>query len=382
MSMYPTTYLFPKMPSASASLLLAALVFALESHAVPAPTVSPSPAPSGSSQILDDPNFGPIPGESSYYSNNNNSTSPPFPGNYSQPVFPTSNGTVGPDDLLFQNLLGAELAIYAFYQFGVEAFNQSAFEEAGYPAHTYQRIIEIRNNEAGHARIFEEQISTASTKPAPCKYQFGITSPVAYLAAHTVVEISSMAFLTGLILQAQLDSSKAALVAIAETESRHEAWGLIDIWQQSPFAGPVDTVFPYANEILDTTKVFILPGSCPAGNPDYPVPSQNLPTLSYRTKSTTLLPGSPITFAFADPTNQPRFEAGKPYYAVYFHGLLNITEPFDTETNATTIPPEFEAKGLFLAVISDTPGAPTIDSVMAGPLIITEQPLVVNSGTV
>ena len=380
MTIYPTAYLFPKMPSASASLLLAAFVFAFESHAVPAPTVSPSPAPSGSSQILDDPNFGPIPGESSYYTNNN-STSPPFPGNYSQPVFPTSNGTAGPDDLLFQNLLGAELAIYAFYQFGVEAFNQSVFEEAGYPAHTYQRIIEIRNNEAGHARIFEEQISTASTKPAPCKYQFGITSPVAYLAAHTVVEISSMAFLTGLILQAQLDSSKAALVAIAETESRHEAWGLIDIWQQSPFAGPVDTVFPYANEILDTTKVFIVPGSCPAGNPDYPVPSQNLPALSYLTKSTTLLPGSPITFAFADPTNQPRFEAGKPYYAVYFHGLLNITEPFDTKTNKTSIPPEFEARGLFLAVISDTPGAPTIDSVVAGPLIITEQPLVVNSGT-
>ena len=380
MTIFPTAYLFPKMPSASASLLLAAFVFALESHAVPAPTVSPSPAPSGSSQILDDPSFGPIPGESSYYSNNN-STSPPFPGNYSQPVFPTSNGTAGPDDLLFQNLLGAELAIYAFYQFGAEAFNQSVFEQAGYPAHTYQRIIEIRNNEAGHARIFEEQISTASTKPAPCKYQFGITSPVAYLAAHTVVEISSMAFLTGLILQAQLDSSKAALVAIAETESRHEAWGLIDIWQQSPFAGPVDTVFPYANEILDTTKVFILPGSCPAGNPDYPVPSQNLPELSYRTKSTTLLPGSPITLVFADPTNQPSFKAGKRYYAVYFHGLLNITEPFDTETNTTTIPPEFEARGLFLAVISDTPGAPTIDSVLAGPLIITEQPLGVNMGT-
>jgi len=134
--------------------------------------------------------------------------------------------------------------------------------------------------------------------PSPCKYQFGITSPVAYLAAHTCVEISSMAFLTGLILQAQLNSSKAALVAIAEVESRHEAWGLIDIWQQSPFAGTVDTVFPYANEILDTTKVFVVPGSCPPGNPDYPVPSQNLPSLSYKEKSTTLLPGSPVTFVF------------------------------------------------------------------------------------
>lgn len=363
----------------SASLLSAVLVFAVGLHAAPAPTVSPSPAPSGSSQVLDDPNFGPIPAESSYYTSDN-STSPPFPGNYSQPVFPTSNGTAGADDLLFQNLLGAELAIYAFYQFGVETFNQSVFEEAGYPPHTYQRIIEIRDNEAGHARIFEEQISAASTKPAACKYQFGITSPVAYLAAHTVVEISSMAFLTGLILQAQLNSSKAALVAIAETESRHEAWGLIDIWQQSPFAGPVDTVFPYANEILDTTKVFVVPDSCPPGNPDYPVPSQNLPSLSYKTKSTTLLPGSPVTFAFSNPTNQPHFEAGKTYYAVYFHGLLSITEPFDTKTNASIIPPEFEARGLFLAVISDTPGAPTIDSVKAGPLIITEQPVEVNSG--
>lgn len=367
------------MPSAPASLLSALFVLAVELHAAPAPIVSPSASPSGSSQILGDPKFGPIPGESSYYTSNN-STSLPFPGNYSQPVFPTSNGTTGADDLLFQNLLGAEFAIYSFYQFGVETFNQSVFEEAGYPPHTYQRIVEIRNNEAGHARIFEEQISSASTKPAPCKYQFGISSPVAYLAAHTIVEISSMAFLTGLILQAQLNSSKAALVAIAETEARHEAWGLIDIWQQSPFAGPVDTVFPYANEILDTTKVFIVPGSCPLGNPDYPVPSQSLPSLSYKQKSTTLLPGSPVTFAFPDRRNQPHFEAGKSYYAVFFHGLLNITEPFDTKTNASIIPPEFEARGLFLAVLSDTPGAPTIDSVKAGPLVITEQPVEINSG--
>ena len=368
------------MRSISASLFAEALIYASLSFAAPAaPVVSSAPQPSGSSQILDDYTFGPIPAESPYYSNDND-TSPPFPGNYSQPIFPTSNGTIGPDDLLFQNLLGAEWAIYAFYQYGVDTFNQSAFEEAGYPPQTYQRITEIRDNEAGHARIFDEQISDASIKPALCQYQFGISSPTAYLAAHTIVEISSMSFLTGLILEAKLDSSKAALVAIAETESRHEAWGLIDIWQQSPFAGPVDTVFPYANQILSTTKVFVIPGSCPAGNPDYPLPDQNLPTLSYAEKSTTLLPGSPITFAFADPDNQPSFAAGTTYYAVYFHGLLNITEPFDTSTNSSTIPAEFEAKGLFLAVISDAPGAPTIDSVKAGPLVITEQPVQINSG--
>ena len=368
------------MHSVSLIIVPAAFLFAQRLQAIPTPQdVAPAASPPGSSEILDDPDFGPIPSESSYYSSDS-SKSPPFPGNYTQPVFPTSNGTKGADDLLFQNLLGAEWAIYAFYQYGVETFNESVFIEAGYPNTTYDRIVEIRDNEAGHARLFGEAISNASTKPALCKYQFGLNSPTAYLAAHTVVEISSMAFLTGLILQAKLDSSKAALLAIAETESRHEAWGLIEIWNESPFGGPVDTVFPYANEILDTTKVFIVPGSCPTGNPDYPVPSQNLPAVSYVTKSTTLAPGSEVTLAFTNPLNQPKFVLGTTYYAVFFHGLLNITEPFDPKTNKTTIPAEFEAKGLFLAVISDTPGAPTIDTVKAGPWILTEQPVEINNG--
>ncbi|KAL6718354.1 hypothetical protein ACLMJK_004443 [Lecanora helva] len=363
------------------SIIAAALLLVPELRAVPTPQeVGPPPQPSGSSQILDDPDFGPIPSESEYYNTGDTSKSPPFPGNYSQPVFPTSNGTKGADDLLFQNLLGAEWAIYAFYQYGVETFNSSVFEAAGYPNTTYDRIVEIRNNEAGHARIFGEAISDASTKPALCKYQFGLSSPVAFLAAHTVVEISSMAFLTGLTLQAQLDSSKATLLAIAETESRHEAWGLIDIWNESPFGGPVDTIFPYANEILDTTKVFIVPGSCPKGNPDYPVPSQNLPSIGYVNGSSDLAPGSPVTLAFTDPKNQPTFESGTDYYAVFFHGIHNITAPFDTKTNKTTIPKEFEAKGLFLTVISDTPGAPTLDSVKAGPWVLTEQPVEINMG--
>ena len=358
------------MRSISSCLVSAALLLASRSPAAPTPQ---------SSEILDNPDFGPVPAESPYYSNYCG-TSPPFPGIYTRPVFPTESGPPGSDDLLFQNLAGAEWAIYDFYQFSVNTFNESAFYKAGYPATTYQRIIEIRDNEAGHARIFEVAISNTSTKPAQCKYKFGITTHVAYLAAHTILEISSMAFLTGLILQPKLDSSKAALVVVAETEARHEAWGLIDIWRRSPFGGPVDTVFPYANEILDTTKLFIIPGSCPAGNPTYPIPSQALLSLSSAEKSTALLPGSPITLAFPNPAKQPKFMAKTTYYAVFFHGLLNVTEPFNLKTNASRIPREFEAKGLFLAVIPDTPGAPTIDSVKAGPLVIVEQPVQINSG--
>jgi len=65
---------------------------------------------------------------------------------------------------------------------------------------------------------------------------------------------------------------------------------------------------------------------------------------------------------------------------VFFHGTVNITKPFDTKTHKTMIPAEIEAKGIFLAVISDAPGAPSIDTVKAGPWIVTEQPVEINSG--
>ncbi|MCJ1374814.1 hypothetical protein MMC20_006046 [Loxospora ochrophaea] len=323
----------------------------------------------------------PIPDQSPYFSDYNG-TAVPYPGNHKAPIPPTASGPPGADDVLFQNLIQAEWAIFSFYQQGVEMFNASAFVDAGYPADTYQRIVEIRDNEAGHGVIFQNAISNTSIKPGLCDYDFGptIQTPTGYLAGHTILEISSMAFLTGLAVQAQIDTNKAALLAIAETESRHQAWGLIEIWQQDPFAGPVDTVYPYANQILTTTGAFIVPGSCPAANPPFPNPNQNLPTLTYVQNSTTLLPGSPVTFEFSDPKNQPKFQNGTTYYAVFFHGLTPLTESFDSTTYKSVIPAAFEAKGLILAVIADTPGAPTADSIVAGPMFIYEQPIFINGG--
>ena len=70
----------------------------------------------------------------------------------------------------------------------------------------------------------------------------------------------------------------------------------------------------------------------------------------------------------------PDYVDGEDYYAVFFHGVNNITVPFDTKTNSSTIPAAFDSKGIILAVIADTPGAPTLDSVVAGPLILLQQP--------
>ena len=220
-----------------------------------------------------------------------------------------------------------------------------------------------------------QEISEASLKPGPCKYDYGFTDPVSWLAVQTFVELSSMAFLTGLVQEARTNASRAALLAIAEVESRHNAWALIDIWGVSPFGGPSDTVFPYAKEILQLTNQFVVNGSCPVDNSPYPYPNQHLPDLEFRTNTSTGHVGSEIEFVF--PNAQPQFNTGAEYYAVYFHGLYNISVPIDTTTLKSTIPSEFESgKGLVLAVIADCPGAPTLDSVVAGPLVLLEQPLI------
>ena len=70
----------------------------------------------------------------------------------------------------------------------------------------------------------------------------------------------------------------------------------------------------------------------------------------------------------------PDYKSDKSYYAVFFHGLNNITMPFDTKLNSSFVPTAFDSQGIILVVIADEPGAPTSDSVVAGPMILLQQP--------
>lgn len=183
---------------------------------------------SGEAQKLADPTYGPIPGLSDHYSNYWG-IERPFPGNISDPVLPTEEGPPAEDDATWQNLLSAEWIIFEFYQQGVERFTDEDFVKAGFPTYTRRRLMEIRNNEAGHLRIFQNQISPTSIKPGACKYKFPLDSPRGYLGFMTVMEISSMAFLTGLVQEAKIPWNQGAMAAISQTEARHEVWALMDI---------------------------------------------------------------------------------------------------------------------------------------------------------
>lgn len=312
------------------------------------------------------------PGFDDYYSDYRGKD-PPWPGNEREPIMPTGNGSPGPDDGLFQNLLAAEWAIFAFYQKAVEMFDTSSFTDYGLPATTYDRIQEIRNNEAGHLVLFREKISGNSIKPGPCEYRFGFTDVKSFITIMTLLEIASMAFLSALVQDANTNETRGALVAIASTEARHETWVLMDLWGVNPLGGPADTAFPYAHQILYTTKQFFVPGSCPSANPPYPYPAQEIAQFTYDAKTDSpLTSGTDIRFLFTTPP--PEWENGKDYYAVFFHGLSRVSVPFDVHTNSTRIPDFDLNKGLIICVVADTPDAPYKETVVAGPVLLVQQP--------
>ncbi|RAK96587.1 uncharacterized protein BO80DRAFT_224193 [Aspergillus ibericus CBS 121593] len=317
-------------------------------------------------------NPNPIPGESSLFATYTGKQTP-LPANYTRVIPPTATGPPGPDDQLFQNLLSAEWIIYNFYQQGVEAFTPENFTSLGYPNTTYDRIAQIRDNEAGHIRIFQDEISNTSVIPGPCKYQYDFNNDLeTFLALQVYIEVNSMAFLTGLVRQANTLSTRSALVAIGQVESRHNTWSLIDIWNVIPFSGPSDTVYPYANQILDLTNALVVEGSCPRENPAYPSPSQGLPVISFNTSTTTGQPESTLQLSF---DGEPEFVEGTEYYAVFFHGVQTVSVPFDIHTNQTTVPASFDkGAGIVALAIANETGAPTKESVLAGPLLLLEQP--------
>lgn len=51
-----------------------------------------------------------------------------------------------------------------------------------------------------------------------------------------------------------------------------------------------------------------------------------------------------------------------------------MSMPFDTARNTTMIPKFDLNKGLIVGVIADTEGAPWKESVVAGPVLLVEQP--------
>jgi hypothetical protein len=173
-----------------------------------------------------------------------------------------------------------------------------------------------------------------------------------------------MAVFTGLVLQAKLDAPKSALVAIVETESRHNIWGLVDISKANPFTGPSDTIW-------ESTKLSLCPTR--VQRPPSPRPSQKTPPLSSVANQTISQPWSMIIFDFSHQQKQPYLDKDVDYNLVTFHGPVNISALYDSKTSSVIMPSKLKGyKGIIIIVLASAPGAPALDSVVAGPLVLTQ----------
>lgn len=121
-----------------------------------------------------------------------------------------------------------------------------------------------------------------------------------------------MAFLTGLVQQAKLNASKCAFATTSPTETRHGPWTLIDNWNTNPFAGIIDTVYPYANQILDITNAFVVPNYFPSVNTVLADPRQAPPQMSLA-NGTTSPTRTDIIYSFH---RKSEFKSGREYIAL------------------------------------------------------------------
>ncbi|KAK8041275.1 hypothetical protein PG994_014282 [Apiospora phragmitis] len=329
-------------------------------------------------QKLADPSYGPVPGESPIF-NTYWGKAPTWPGNLTDAVMPTKKGPPGVDDQVWQNLLAAEWIIFSFYQQAVEMFNESSFIAAGMPNTTYRRVQEIRNNEAGHLRIFQNQISETSVKPGACKYNFPLQRPrLLPCVGHGLGDLQH-GFPHGSCAASQARQCEGRHVGHRRDGDAPRGLAIDGHLEGEPPGRPVGHGLPLRQrgpwqhgQPRGTRQL-------PQENPEYPTPNQHLPALGASKNTTSLAPGSTIDLAFTDSKNQPKFVKGKQYYAVFFHGQANETVPIDTcdwpkKSISVQIPAKFEEKGVIAAVLADTPGAPTKETIVAGPGIILEQP--------
>jgi hypothetical protein len=287
------------------------------------------------------------------------------------------------DDILFQNLLSAEWIVADFYQQGVEYFNQSVFTEAGFANETMSRLTEIYQNENGHLAIFENAIPSGVTKPGKCQYDYSfqlentsVAQAQTYMRLVSVIELGSMAYLTGLAQNSSTATGLATIMGAISAETRHLTWVNSAVLSGDPFVGPADTVYPYATQILSNIKEFIINGSCPAENPTFPVGDQLLPKLSFANTSM-IQQGGFIDITFKNASNgdhsPPSLKKGDQIGVVFFHSLWNYTVPIivdDPTVLRAQIPNITSWSGELFVTLTDQQTVHKAEDVIAGPLQI------------
>jgi hypothetical protein len=167
------------------------------------------------------------------------------------------------------------VAIYSFYVRGLNMFDQAAFDAAGYPKGTRQRLRQIANHEATHIALLSDILGSQTIKP--CAYTLSVSlsliayihdwclkldfsdSPFTDLQGFTQLSADLEAIgVTAYLGAAQYITNPSYITAIGSilsTEGRHQAWVSSAVNYDDPWSGPYDTpldlslVYSYVGEV-------------------------------------------------------------------------------------------------------------------------------------
>jgi len=270
------------------------------------------------------------------------------------------NGTAAPGsgitDLdILQFALTLEYLELNLYEKGVNMFNDTDFQNAGYGVSARERFEEIIGQEMEHISMLQSTVKMMGDTPtSPCTYSFPITDVYSFLNVTDAVNgLGPSAYLgAGAFITNKLVLTVGSSIGIIE--GRHNSWlnGVIGRDEfPTTYQVPLSPTQSYA-----IASVFI--ESCPSTNPNLKAVTAYPPSLSVTNKgapASPLYPGGTIYLAPGANYTAPSSGAN----VAFLYGFNTTIVPFDASTKSATIPSD--TMGQAYAVLTTASQGDTLD---------------------
>jgi hypothetical protein len=245
------------------------------------------------------------------------------------------------DTTLLQYALTLENLAAAFYHGALDKFDETAFENAGFPSGIRGRFLQLEAHGDQHVQAINAILGINTV--APCNYKFSYSDPVSFAKLASAIEFVGLSAYLG-ATPFFVDRSLVTLVtAILSVRARNQAWVSSDVNKQQPWSGAEDTPLAFS-EVFSLITPYIV--NCPNSQPELIV--------SFAAAGVTAQPpdapsGVPVTYSFAASSNVA-------YYAHFHYGTHSQTVPLSNLM--ATVPYDVDGqpfKGTYVTSISTDP---------------------------
>jgi len=245
------------------------------------------------------------------------------------------------DTTLLQYAVTLENLAAAFYHGALDKFDETAFENAGFPSWVRGRFLQLEAHGDEHVQAINTALGINTV--VPCNYKFSYNDPVSFAKLASIIEFVGLSAYLG-ATPFFVDRSLVTLaIAILSVRARNQAWVSSAVNHLQPWSGSEDTPLAFS-EVFSLIAPYIV--NCPHSQPELIV--------SFAASGVTAQPpdapsGVPVTYSFAA-------SPGVTYYAHFHYGTHTQTVPLVDLT--ATVPNDVNGQpfqGTYVTSISTDP---------------------------